>query len=153
MCQDGFCCNWQITDSDLRTRSLEVACFQNCLIQWYQYQIFPSFLPSSAYWPVLRLSSLTVSTQPRQYVKSRHNYHGGTAGSRISFLLEQEINPRSFPADFPHVVPHWSNCQWIHTGQCLNQSLATGTVVPSWLRQTDMQVHLSENSDPEDADR
>lgn len=28
---------------------------------------------------------VTVSTPPQQHIKSRHNHHGGTVSSRISF--------------------------------------------------------------------
>lgn len=122
--EDGFCCKWQITDSDLRTRSQEVAWFQNCLIQWYQYQIFPSFPPSLAYRPVHRL----VHSQFRHCHSSTSSPNTTTTEGLlvpVSLFITAGNRSQKLPADFPHIIPQWPNCQWARTGQCVFQSLET----------------------------
>lgn len=99
----AFCCKGQITDSNLRMKSLVAAWFQNCLIQWWLIPVLSHLVapPSSAYWSTLRLVHLW----------SWHNYSSPASNPDTAttkdcwflhlFLLEQEIFPSSLLADFP----------------------------------------------------
>lgn len=132
-----------------RTRSQEVAWFQNCLIQCYQYQIFPSFLPSSAYWSVRRL----VRSRFRHCRSSTSNPDTTTTEGLlvpVSLFIRSGNRSQKLPSRLPS--HHTSLAKLpMNTHRPGPEPITGDRNSGATLSQTDPQVHLSDRNYPGEA--